>query len=463
MFRRNPEKSGIIKFLKSPVFVLASAGLAWWTWDKDWAGAIPALAFMGAFYAGLWVAYSLFLYPGCAISENTEKGIKKSALLALPAAIGVLIFQWFYAAGAAFVFVGFVLILWKLPDYINRYFIVGPDKSCGGISPSGCRKWISAILCGLILFMLSPAVYYQYQYKQTVSRLSHAEDPIQLSAIHSLGEFALKHDAYYERVVQILAARVRELSPKEADKAGYSHQKALHILQLLGDMQKNQDKITLPINLRSTDISNVSLQDLDFRKVLFIDADLSGSCFFHSDLSGVDARHAVMHKAELRYMKANQADFFAVQAENADCRHSHFRKARFRWGSWKDTNFSASNMRHAVIRGRALKNVRLYRARMQHVNARGARFQNSNFRKARRDEGNFYRARFNGADLRGASLKKANLKEAVFVNADLRGADLTGALFEQTNFKGADLRGVKGLSNKARKKIVVNDKTRMED
>ncbi len=45
--------------MKSPVFALASAGLAWWTWDKQWAGAIPAIAFMAAFYAILWMVYSL--------------------------------------------------------------------------------------------------------------------------------------------------------------------------------------------------------------------------------------------------------------------------------------------------------------------------------------------------------------------------------------------------------------------
>jgi len=463
MQRPNSEKAGIINFLKTPVFILASALLAWWTWDKEWAGAIPALAFMGAFYAGLWLIYRMFRHLPLQVSEKTKEGIRKSGCLGLPVAAGILLFQWVYTAGAAFVFIGFVLIFWKLPDYINRYFMGGPDESRGRISPSVCRKWISVVLCGLLLFTLSPAVYYQYQYQQAVSSLSHDAHSVQLSAIHSLGDFALRHDNYYERVVQILAARVRELSPKEADKAGDSHQKALHILQLLGEIQKNQDTITAPINLRAADISNVSLQDLDFREALLLDADLSGSCFFHSDLSGVDARHAVMHKAELRYMKANQADFFAVQAENADCRHSHFRKARFRWGSWKDANFFGSNLRHAVIRGRALKNVRLYRARMEHVNARGAHFQNSNFRKARLDEGDFYRARFNKADLRRASLKNANLKEAVFADADLRDADLTGALFERTNFKGADLRGVKGLGKEALKKIVVNDKTRMED
>lgn len=57
--RQSSGKTGIIEFLKSPVFALASAGLAWWTWDKQWAGAIPAIAFMAAFYAVLWMVYNL--------------------------------------------------------------------------------------------------------------------------------------------------------------------------------------------------------------------------------------------------------------------------------------------------------------------------------------------------------------------------------------------------------------------
>ena len=56
--RRISEAGRIIKFLQSPVFALASAALAWWTWDKQWAGAIPALSFMVTFYVVLWRVYN---------------------------------------------------------------------------------------------------------------------------------------------------------------------------------------------------------------------------------------------------------------------------------------------------------------------------------------------------------------------------------------------------------------------
>lgn len=461
MLRLNPEKAGIIKFLKSPLFALASAGLAWWTWDKQWAGAIPALAFLAAFYAALWRAYHLARQGAVYLPEGTLKLAGKLVFLLLPVIAGLIVFPYVYLPGGALIFAGFVLILWKLPVYWTLH--AGKNSLGAPSEESYYRKRVFFILCGLLFFTLSPAIYYQYQYNQAVSRLSHDSHSIRLNAIYSLGDFAMDHGAYYERVVQVLAARVRELVPGSNRKNDESRQMALHILQLLGGMQKNKDRITTPLNLQATDISKFSLRELDFRKAVLLGADLSGSCFFHSDLSGINARHAVMHKAEMRYMDANQADFFAVRATEADCRYSRFKKAKFRYGSWKGSNFSASHMRHAVIRGRALKGVRLYRARMEHVNARGAHFQNSNFRRARLDEGAFYKARFNGADLREASLKKANLKKALFVNADLRGADMTGAVFEGTNFKGADLRGMKGLGKEALKKIIVNDKTRMDE
>jgi hypothetical protein len=49
----------MIKFLKGPVVAAGTAALAWWTWDKHWAGIIPALAFMAAFYTILWMGYTV--------------------------------------------------------------------------------------------------------------------------------------------------------------------------------------------------------------------------------------------------------------------------------------------------------------------------------------------------------------------------------------------------------------------
>ena len=63
-FQKKSDNKQMIQFLKSPALAVVSAGIAWLTWGRQWAGAIPALAFMTAFYVVLWWIY-----------EMVEKGI----------------------------------------------------------------------------------------------------------------------------------------------------------------------------------------------------------------------------------------------------------------------------------------------------------------------------------------------------------------------------------------------------
>jgi uncharacterized protein YjbI with pentapeptide repeats len=441
--------TGFKQFLESGFFAVVSAAAAWWTWNLDWAGAIPALAFMAAFYSLTWMAYSLVFRFVHYIPENMTAGLKKSAFLSVPLITGLLIFHWFYTAGAALLFVGFVLIVWKLPDYIIGYFIPAFDIR-KNINKSACRRWVFIFICGMLGFVFAPTIYYQHQYKMAVNHFGADSESVQLSAACFLGEFALSHKAYYGRVVEVFSARVRQLT-KNKEESNKDSDMALHMLYLLGTLQKDQKIITKPINLRHANLKGFSLEELDFRDAVLLGTNLSGTLFFHTDLSNANAKYAVLNKARMRYMDANETDFFLVEAKDADCRHSRFRKASFTWGEWKGSKFYGSDLRSAVIRGRALKNVSLYKARMQNVNAIGAHFHESDFRGARLDEGDFQRARFDKANLRGASLRNANLKEAVFVDADLRNADLTGAKFQKADFSGANLKGAKGLEG-----VVIN-------
>jgi uncharacterized protein YjbI with pentapeptide repeats len=433
--------TGIKRFLQSGVFAAGSGLLAWWTWDQQWAGSIPALAFLAAFYSVLWLGYSLIMRFATSVPENVINGVKKSLVLFLPLFAGLFIFQRFYIVGAALIFVGTFLIIWKLPDYINRYFI---NSTYCSHDKAACRKWIFFFMCGLLVFTAAPAVYYQHHYDRAVSRFTSDSEAVRLDALYCLGQFARDRNAYYDRVVQVLSARVRELTEREPE-SGPGREMALHILQLLGKLQKEQNRIKQPIDLRHSDLKEFSIEELDLRSAILVGVNLSDSCLYHSNLSGANAKHAVMNKIRMRYVDANGADFFLVEAEDADCRYSDFRKARFTYGQWKGSRFDGSRLQDATIRGRSLKETRMYKARMERVNARWAHLQGTDFRRARLDEGDFYKARFNGADLRGASLKKANLKEAVFVNADLRNADLTGAVLEGADFSGADLTGARGI------------------
>jgi uncharacterized protein YjbI with pentapeptide repeats len=441
--------TGFKQFLKSVFFAVVSAAAAWWTWNLDWAGAIPALAFMAAFYSLMWMFYGLFLQLAHHIPENITAGLKKSVFLSIPFITGLLVFHWFYMAGAALLFVGFVLIVWKLPDYIIGYFIPAFDIR-KKINKSVCRRWVFIFFCGMLGFAFAPTVYYQHQYKMAVNHFGADSESVQLSAACFMGEFALSHKAYYGRVVEVFSARVRQLT-KNKEESNKDSDMALHILYLLGTLQEDQKIITKAINLRHANLKGFSLEELDFRGAMMLGTNLSGALLFHTDLSNANAKYAVLNKASMRYMDANETDFFLVEAKDADCRHSRFRKARFTWGEWKGSLFHGCDFRNAVIRGRALKNVSLYKARMQNVNAIGAHFHESDFRGARLDEGNFQRARFNKANLRGARLRNANLKEAVFVDADLQNADLTGAKLQKADFSGANLKGAKGLEG-----VVIN-------
>ena len=56
---KKSDNKQMIQFLKSPALALVSASIAWLTWGRQWAGAIPALAFMTAFYGVLWWIYDM--------------------------------------------------------------------------------------------------------------------------------------------------------------------------------------------------------------------------------------------------------------------------------------------------------------------------------------------------------------------------------------------------------------------
>lgn len=281
------------------------------------------------------------------------------------------------------------------------------------------------------------------RFSKAVEQLGNDNIHVRLGGIYALEQIAKDaEENYYWRVIETLAAYVRERSPYKPVMVNQAQSNATTENERT-QVENNQDAFSLSTDIQAVITilarckpSREGLYEsywIDLRNTDLHDLQLS------SHLRQIDFSGANLQRANLKYARLED-----VKLHNANLQHANLSDARFLHTRLENANLKGANLHSAELNALWLENVNLQDANLEHTDLRGSSLHRANFQNANLfltklqntdlSEANFQKIWFRGADLQKARLGRANLQEAKLKHINLRGAQLGGA-----NLQGADL------------------------
>jgi hypothetical protein len=238
------------------------------------------------------------------------------------------------------------------------------------------------------------------RFSKAVEMLGHDKVNVRLGGIFALEQIAKSEDEYYQQIMEILTAYVREQSPwpeKEEEQRKVDPLTG-RITKLAEDIQAvmtvvsrrrftYQQKEEHRLDLHAVDLRNLQLTE-------------------NSKLQGVDFQGSCLNEAFMNKVRLEGADLRYAHLEGADLCYAHLEGADLSNGCFNNAQF--------------------FQAKLQRVD-----FTKSNLERATFHEAEMEKAILEGANLQGAIFLKAILTEASLRYADCRKANFSGANLEK--------------------------------
>lgn len=196
-------------------------------------------------------------------------------------------------------------------------------------------------------------------------------------------------------------------------------------------------------NISGGSFVGASLKDADFTAAVLTGAsvagaNLHGASLHEAEATGLNATGAHMDRARLRFCTLDNADFSAASLNRADFHTASLHNVSFANANLGNASFGAQsaapglNCTGAVLAGSTWQGVSCVGGVFTGSKADGATFNDcdlsaSSWRGAVAKNADFSRCNLHNADLEGANFFKASLREAKVETASLNGANLYGA------------------------------------
>lgn len=289
------------------------------------------------------------------------------------------------------------------------------------------------------------------RFSKAVEHLGNDNIHVRLGGIYALEQIAKDaEEKYYWRVIETLAAYVRERSPYQPDSAIQGTENVTPTANLADSepqpSKPKQDTTSPPIDIQSiiTILSRCQPSrgmPNGSRPINLCGTDLhrlhvpSGSHLKGIEFSGANLHHAFLLSVEMEWVSlyhANLEGAILIQTKlnHVDFSHANLQNAVFSHAKSKSLELDYAN----------LQNAKLDKSELQGASFIKANLQNANFGDAKLNNTHFYEANMQGANLIGVNLQKAMLRGVNLQKADLRSANLRGADLSEVDLRGADLR-----------------------
>lgn len=307
------------------------------------------------------------------------------------------------------------------------------EKSKRGRQPKGRSPWEQAFK------WLWQSKFPEWQQSQTINadrsetnsieeRIFRATEQLNhrgfsaLVGIQALEEIAKDSSRYHWKIMELLAAFVRNAPPRKEEEGIPDDIQAA--LTVIGRRDSTKDPQNKKLDLSNTDIRGANLREGKLQGVNLRKANLQGVNFDLANLQG----------AILKEVNLQGASFYnANLQEEADLRKANLQEVCFLGAKLQGAFLSASNMQGVNLRGAKLKGASLTIANLE------------------------------GASLDGADLSRANLQGANFMGANLLEVDLAESNLQGTNFRGADLTNAKNIELQQIESAYVDSTTTLPD
>lgn len=263
------------------------------------------------------------------------------------------------------------------------------------------------------------------RYFKATSQFDSLEPLERKSRIQVLEEIAMDSPRYHWKVMEFLAAFVRENAPrKEEEEREEERSPKLAgdiqaALTVIGGRDSKKDPPNQRLNLSNTDIRGANLRD----------AKLQGADLFQADLQRANLIEANLQEAFLKKANLQQASLSQAKMLKADCQFANLQEAFL----------VEANLQEAVLDGANLQGAHLDRANLQKADLNTSKLQMADLRDTNLQEAVLQRAKLQGADLRGANLQEADLDGANLQGARLWRVNLRRAVLQYANLEGAQL------------------------
>jgi uncharacterized protein YjbI with pentapeptide repeats len=208
------------------------------------------------------------------------------------------------------------------------------------------------------------------------------------------------------------------------------------------------------VDLRSADLSNLSLRGYNFHNADMRYAIISGADFSGANLKAADLRYAKINHAKFTAAKLHKTDFSYADLQaatfcktelvfanlsnsklnNAQFVNAFISETRFESATLMGANFSKAFMEHIDLSGLFINDAVFSGAFLRYANLAGTDFDDSDFSDA-----NLSFAKLNNSSLRNCKMCRVDLSQANLDEADLENSDLTRASLENTSLQAANL------------------------
>ncbi len=179
----------------------------------------------------------------------------------------------------------------------------------------------------------------------------------------------------------------------------------------------------------------------DWTDAVFDESDLAGADFSAATLDGSSFQRARLLQVRLYDARGEKARFDGAHLPGARAEHVTLIKCSLRSveaprSGWDRATLEGTSFVGAVLTGAGLSAVKAQGADFGAVDATEARFRKADLRGARFLAANLMKATFEKADLTGADLRGSNLHEAETWKAKLGGAELDRAIVTRSKLAG---------------------------
>jgi uncharacterized protein YjbI with pentapeptide repeats len=312
-------------------------------------------------------------------------------------------------------------------------------------------------------------------YTRAVEQLGHDRRGVRLGGIYALERIARDADNYYQQIIDVLSAYVRENAPwppasgeesiEEAERAPPSTreealssrirpkediQAALNVLRRLRSMYEESE--SLRIDLSRADLRGAHLEGIHLENAHLYQSNLTGAHLTGARLTGAYLPEAILRGADLTGADLRGAVQFDADLTGAILTRAYLERAYLRRADLTGAHLTGAYLTKADLTGANLTEAKMLRAELTEAILTEADLTKAELTRAKMREAKLMQAILTRAFLAEAKLMQANLTEAKLEEAFLALANLSGTLLD-----GGALRSVREITWKQISAAVIRD------